>query len=141
MEFCNELTHTFGFIVKPIIDTSYLTIAVRHCLSLTSRPSPFRCLSGGLSPPVRCLARDLSPPVRCLQLAARIGIKSMLTLYGFIIVGSQSLAFAKRRLPHSLKALAIEAQEPNRQRPTLLSAALLSVASSLQSCIRMHNDA
>ena len=49
MEFCNELTHTFGFIVKPIIDTTYLTIA----------------------------------------LTARLGVKSMLTLYGFIFVGSQ----------------------------------------------------
>lgn len=70
-QFSEEFTHTFGYMLKPAIDVSYLTAA----------------------------------------LTWRLGIKSMLTLYAFIVVSSQSLQRAKQLLPKSLKACAIEKSE------------------------------
>lgn len=70
-QFSEELTHTFGFIVKPVIDVSYLTAA----------------------------------------LTWRLGVKSMFTLYAFIVVSSKSLQRAQQLLPKSLKAAAIEKSE------------------------------
>ena len=61
----------FGFIVKPVIDVTYLTAV----------------------------------------LTVRLGFKSMFILYVFIIVASKSLERAKKLLPRSLKACAIEASQ------------------------------
>ena len=69
--FSDELAHTFGFIIKPAIDVTYLTIVM----------------------------------------SLRLGLKSMITLFGFIVVASQSLERAKRLLPRSLKACALEKSE------------------------------
>jgi ABC-type uncharacterized transport system fused permease/ATPase subunit len=70
-EFSNELTHTFGFMVKPVIDVTYLTTV----------------------------------------LTVRLGVKSMATLYLFIVVAAKSLQRSKQLLPRSLKACAIEASQ------------------------------